>query len=157
MLTGARSGERDKRAISSPRSMPNFCKSSARATSYVGVIAHLPEFSKCHKGDSFVPTSWICNRRSQCLADLQLKCCSRPSRAPEPRRQQNALAPEAEFAILLMRDFPLGNLKVPTNDRDFFFSAHVDVAAPKALASDRFNGTGGPYMLPIFKLGCADR
>jgi hypothetical protein len=43
-------------------------------------------------------------------------------------------------------------LKVPIVRRDFFFSAHVDVAAPKALASDRFKGTSGPYVLPVFKL-----
>jgi hypothetical protein len=50
----------------------------------------------------------------------------------------------------------LGNLKVPIIGRDFF-SAHVDIAAPKALASDRFNGTSGPYTLPVFKLDGAIR
>ena len=39
----------------------------------------------------------------------------------------------------------------------FLFSAYGDVAAPKALASDRFKGTSGLYVLPVFKLDGAGR
>jgi hypothetical protein len=52
----------------------------------------------------------------------------------------------------------LGNLKVPILPvGTFSFPVYVDVAAPEAVASDRFNGTSGPYVLPVFKLDGADR
>ena len=64
---------------------------------------------------------------------------------------------EAAFAILLVLLFlRLQRLEVPTFGSGLF-SAYVDVAAPKPLASDRFNGTGGPYVLPVFKVDGAGR
>ena len=51
-----------------------------------------------------------------------------------------------------------GHLQSPDpSGRGFSFSAYGDVAAPKSLASDRFKGTSGPCVLPVFKLDGAGR
>ena len=57
----------------------------------------------------------------------------------------------------IYRDPRLTGSVVKAAPRDFPFSAYGDVAAPKALASDRFKGTSGPYVLPVFKLDGAGR